>query len=95
MNELDNILFSSLVIQYQQIGMIGLGKIPGPDGLLHEVDLNTVQFAIQFLEMLERKCKGNLTTNEEKLLQNELTTLRLNYVEEFNKKQKIDETKSD
>ncbi|MCX7835152.1 MAG: DUF1844 domain-containing protein [bacterium] len=85
MSDQNSPLFLTLVYQFQHLAMVALGKLPGPDGKIGPIDLDAVQFSIQMLEMLEKKCKGNLTNDEERILQNELTNLRLNYVEEYNK----------
>ncbi len=73
--------FAALVAQYEALGLIGLGKLADhPDGEAH-VELARARAAIEILQMLERKTRGNLTAEEERELRRVLTTLRLNYVE--------------
>jgi hypothetical protein len=59
-----------------------LGQIPDP--LTHEIkkDLDQVKQSIWFLEMLEKKTKGNLTAGEEQDLAAALYELRMRYLQE-------------
>lgn len=95
MTENDSLLFLSIVFQYQELAMVALGKVPGPDGKISPINLDAARYSIEMLEMLERKCKGNLTSEEEKNLRTVLTNLRLNYVDEFNKSIKKDAAKAE
>jgi hypothetical protein len=52
-----------------------------------ERSLEGAKQSIDLLESLERKTRGNLTPDEEKTLQEILTNLRLNYVDELKKEQ--------
>ncbi|MFH1369432.1 MAG: DUF1844 domain-containing protein [Elusimicrobiota bacterium] len=63
-----------------------LGKIPNPVDNKVEVDLEHAQITIDILEMLKEKTKGNLTTEEDKLLSNTIADLQLNYADEANRK---------
>jgi hypothetical protein len=49
-------------------------------------DLDAARFSIDLLGMLETKTRGNLSPDEERLLAQVLTTLRLNFVEEAARK---------
>ena len=62
-----------------------LGKIPNQMTGKTSKDMMQAQIAIEILDMLNRKTKGNLTSEEEKLLLNTLTDLQLNYADEANK----------
>jgi hypothetical protein len=75
-------LFRWFVIQQQQVTMIHLGKMVHPATSKIERDLDAARFSIDLLGMLEEKTKGNLNADEERLLGQVLTTLRLNFVEE-------------
>ena len=70
-----------LIAQYMQIGMVGLGKMPNPVDGESKLELTSVQFAIETLQMLEKKTRGNLTPAEAQELGRVLTLLRLNYVD--------------
>ena len=79
-------LFTQLVLSLQMGAMQQLGKIASPITGKIERDLVMAKASIDMLEMLEVKTKGNLTSDEEKLLSHVLYELRLNYVDEVNKK---------
>ncbi|MDK9700029.1 MAG: DUF1844 domain-containing protein [bacterium] len=81
----DTSYFFTLVYQFSEMAMIGMGKLPGPDGKVGPVQLEAARFAIDVLEMLDRKTKGNRTDDEERFLQQTLTNLRLNFVDEANR----------
>ena len=62
-----------------------MGKIKNPMSDKIEKDLQQAQFSIDIIEMLKDKTKGNLSDDEQKLLENVLGQLKLNYVDEVNK----------
>jgi hypothetical protein len=75
-------LFRFFVIQNQMTAMIYLGKVVHPATGKIERNLDGARFSIDLLGMLEEKTRGNLTAEESKLLEQTLTNLRLNYVDE-------------
>jgi hypothetical protein len=77
----ENALFVELVLVFQQSAWIALGKIQNPHTGKTEVDLQGASHAIDMLDMMVTKMKGNLSAGEKGLLDNALTQLRLNYVE--------------
>jgi hypothetical protein len=77
-----NELFHYFVLQQQMAAMMYLGKMVRPDTGQVERNLDAAKFIIDLLGMLEDKTKGNLTAEESHLLEQVLTTLRLNYVDE-------------
>ena len=72
------IFLSSLVMQ----AMIALGKLENP--LTHKSEHNPQQarFVIDTISLLQGKCKGNLTEEENKLLDESLYNLRMIYLNE-------------
>ncbi len=62
--------------------MIALGKLANPATGKAEKNLAAASLFIDTLEMLEAKTKGNLNSDETKVLHATLTDLRLMYVEE-------------
>ena len=62
-----------------------LGKIPNQMTGKTSKDMMQAQIAIEILDMLSRKTKGNLTSEEDKLLLNTLTDLQLNFADEANR----------
>lgn len=72
--------FSTFVITLSTSAMLYLGEIPDPDGRKVEVNLPLAKHSIDLLVMLREKTKGNLTEDEQKLLEQMLYDLRLKYV---------------
>lgn len=75
-------LFRWFVLQQQQMVMIHLGKLVHPVTGKIERDLDTAKMAIDLLGMLKEKTSGNLLPDDDRLISQVLTTLRLNFVEE-------------
>lgn len=83
----DDQLFLSLVLNFQSSAMIGLGKVVNPLTQKTERNLQEAQFSIDILTMLANKTKGNLSQQEDTLVQRILTELRLNYLDELKKEE--------
>jgi hypothetical protein len=83
--DINSLLFTQLVMSFQAAAWQFLGKIAGPiDGKI-ERKLDLAKNYIDLLGMIEVKTQGNLSEDEQKFLQQTLSQLRLNYVEEVNK----------
>jgi hypothetical protein len=74
-------LFASLLMQQTNMALMFLGKAPNPETNQADVDLEAASLFIDTLAMLAAKTKGNLTPAEHQLLQGNLTSLRLQFVE--------------
>jgi tellurite resistance protein len=81
-------LFLQLVIGLQQTGMIALGKLMNPMTRTIEKNLDAARDAIDVLAALETRTRGNLEPDEERVLRQVLTDLRLNYVDELKRAEK-------
>ena len=81
MNEEHKALFVQLIIMLGSSAMQNLGKVVNPATGKTEVSLEGAQAAIDMLDMLQAKTKGNLDHDEERLLRTTLADLKLNYVE--------------
>ena len=79
--EMTTALFANLVIQNANMALMFLGRVPHPETGKAEVDLDAARLFIDQLEMLEVKTRGNLTSQEQHLLGQNLTALRLAFVE--------------
>jgi hypothetical protein len=73
--------FSTHVLSLASTALIALGKMPGPEGESHPLDLETARHLIDVLGMLEHKTKGNLEEAETKLLASLVYDLRVAYVD--------------
>ena len=80
--------FLSLVLSLYNSAWIALGKIANPLTGKVEKDLDAVRGTIDLLETLSFKTKGNVTPEEKKVLDNCLSALQMNYVEEISRKEK-------
>ena len=72
--------FTTLINAMATPALIHLGEVPHPDGGMTEVNLEQARLQIDFLALLQVKCRGNLTAAEESLLERVLYQLRLLYV---------------
>ena len=80
-----NPMFLQLVFSFQQAAWMQLGKIANPISGKIEKNLDAAKMSIDMLIMVKEKTKGNLDTEEEKILANAITELELNYVAESKK----------
>ena len=92
-NTTNELLFMQLVMQNQQIAMMSMGKLKHPVTDKIERNLDLVKVSIDTLDMIKVKTKGNLSTNEERFLDEVIRELKLNYVDEKNKDEKEKKTK--
>jgi hypothetical protein len=74
-------LFASMVMQNTNMALIFLGQAPNPQTGHTSQDLEHATYFIDQLEMLAIKTKGNLDKQEDALLKQSLTHLRLAFVE--------------
>lgn len=75
-------LFVQFVFGLMQSGMMQLGKLMNPVTHKLEKDLPAAQSTIDLLVMLREKTRGNLNKTESDLLNNAISSLQLNYVDE-------------
>jgi Domain of unknown function (DUF1844) len=78
-------LFLQLVLGLQQSGMMALGKLMNPLTRQIEKNLDAARDTIDTLAALETRTRGNLETDEARVLTQVLTELRMNYVDEVRK----------
>ncbi len=74
-------LFASMVMQNTNMALIFLGQAPHPQTGQTAQDLEQASYFIDQLEMISVKTKGNLDKQEDALLKQSLTHLRLAFVE--------------
>ncbi len=79
--EVMSALFGHMIIQNANMALMFLGQTPHPQSGEKVKDLEAAKMFIDQLEMLEGKTKGNLTREEEKLLQQSLMHLRMTFVQ--------------
>lgn len=81
-------LFMQLILQYQQLAMMSMGKIKNPTTDTIDRNLEMAKFAIDTLDMLVIKTKGNLGEYEDKFINEVVRELKLNYIDEVEKDKK-------
>jgi hypothetical protein len=82
-DELPRIDFSTFALSLGASALLHLGLAPDPSGEGKgggEVNLPLARQAIDTLEMIQEKTRGNLDEDEAKLLQSLLYELRMNFV---------------
>lgn len=81
-DEAYDIIFYQLAFSLHTAAMQQMGKTISPFTGKIERNLEMAKGSIDMLEMIQRKTKGNLTDEENKMLDHFLFDLRMNYVEE-------------
>lgn len=76
--------FLDLVSMLVSNALMQLGDLPDPVSGENAENLPGVQVMIAFLEMLQEKTKGNLSSEEDKILENALYDLRMRYMTKAN-----------
>lgn len=82
-NPESDLLFLSLIYNFQAAALQQMGKMVNPLSGKVERDMTAARQSIDLLESLDRKTRGNLSSDEERAFQEILTNLRLNYVDEL------------
>src|SRR6266480_3649693 len=73
--------FIEFVVMHAQNAALFLGQIPNPRTGEAEVNLDLARMFIDQLAMIQEKTRGNLTSEEAKVLSNALSNLQMAYVE--------------
>jgi hypothetical protein len=80
LDEPEGVDFTMLINAMAQPALIFLGEVAHPGTGKQEVNLEQARLQIDLLDMLRIKCRGNLTSEEEGLLDRILYQLRMLYV---------------
>ena len=78
-------LFLQLVLGLQQAAMVSLGKLMNPMTGKLERNLEGARNTIDTLAAIEGRTRGNLESDEQRVLTQVLTELRMNYLDEVKK----------
>lgn len=73
--------FIEFVMMQAQNASLFLGLIPNPQSGKAEVNLDLARLFIDQLTMIQEKTRGNLSTDEEKVLRNALSNLQMAFVD--------------
>ena len=77
-------MFANMIFQQASLALMFLGKAPHPETGKTQCDLESARMIIDQIEMLRVKTQGNRNPQEDHLLQESLTNLRLAFVEAVN-----------
>ena len=78
-------LFLQLVLGLQQAAMVALGKLMNPVTGKIERNLEAARNTIDTLSAIASRTQGNLESDEQRVLTQVLTDLRMNYLDEVKK----------
>jgi len=84
-NSLHSFLFYQLLNTFQNAAWQQLGKQLNPLTNMIEKDFAQASLSISMLDMLFEKTQGNLSVEEKRFLEQIISDLKLNYVEEVSK----------
>ena len=83
--ELPEVSFSSFILSLSTSTLVHLGEVPDPVTQKMDKHLPLAKQTIDLLGMLMEKTKGNLSADEEKMMEHLLADLRWRYVREAKK----------
>lgn len=72
--------FSALILSLSTSALVNLGELPDPLSNEKGINLALAKQTIGIVEMLKEKTKGNLSADEDRLINNMLYDLRIKYV---------------
>ena len=73
-------LFVNLVIMLSASAMQQMGKIPDPLTGKNEVSMDGARVSIDMLDMIRNKMRGNLSAGELKILEDTISSLKLEFI---------------
>lgn len=77
----EELTFSTFILSLTTSVLLNMGELPDPLTNQKQVNLPLAKQTIGLIEMLKEKTKGNLTQDEERLIDHVLYDLRMKYVE--------------
>ena len=73
--------FSTFILSLSTSVLVNLGELPDPLKNEKDINLPLAKQTIGIIEMLMEKTKGNLTEDEDRLIDSMLYDLRMKYIE--------------
>ncbi len=77
--------FPTYILSYYTQGLVLMGEVPNPYTNKKEEDVEAARHTIDILSMLEQKTKGNLSKDEQQLLESVLYELRMKFMAKTNR----------
>ncbi len=78
--QVDLLNFSTFILSLTTSMLVSLGELPDPVTKDRCTNLALAKQTVGIIEMLQEKTRGNLTEEEERLIENVLFDLRMKYV---------------
>ncbi len=78
---LPEVTFATFILSLNTSALVHLGELPEPGKEEPEMDLALARHAIDTIAMLKEKTRGNLSKDEEALVDNILFDLRMKFVQ--------------
>ncbi len=82
------VIFMQFVSGLYTSTMQHLGKLMNPVTAKVEKNLDAAKATIELVRMLKKKTEGNLNENESRMVNNALSNMQMNYVDELEKESK-------
>jgi Domain of unknown function (DUF1844) len=79
--EMISALFIQMILQQTNMALLFLGRVPHPETGETMRDIDGARLLIDQLEVLELKTRGNRNADEDNLLKQSLTSLRMAFVD--------------
>ncbi len=80
--------FENFIVSLAQTAYVQLGIVEDPFNKEKNKDLKQAKGTIDLIELIKEKTRGNLTENEQKLIEEVLYDLRMKYLYETDKQDK-------
>jgi hypothetical protein len=72
--------FSTFILSLSTSALVHLGELPDPISNVKEINLQLAKQTISIIEMLKEKTKGNLSEEEESLMDSVLYDVRVKFI---------------
>jgi hypothetical protein len=79
-DEAEPVAFTSFIMSLATQVLVQLGEMPAPEGMEIPIDLDAARQTIDIITMIQRRTKGNVSTEEARFLDEVLHSLRVSFV---------------
>ena len=79
-DEAESVAFTSFLMSLATQVLVQLGEMQPPDGMNIPVDLESARQTIDIIAMLQRRTKGNLSSEEARFIEEVLHSLRVSFI---------------
>jgi len=84
-HQMPDVTFSTFIASLSSSALVHLGEIAEPSTGQKQANIQMAKHTIDIIGLLQEKTNGNLTKEEDKLIQNVLTDLRMRYLNALKK----------